>query len=652
LANSIDLKRYVQEIKICENDIEFINVNIDDLLNNSNVLKRFNTLYNNENEFSISFNYKTIIKSFDNKYFIFNTRYTGLKNFTSEISSDILIRNYLRDSRIQRIETNDRLFLKIDLNINNDLLKYTGINPKFIGMYLNQNIFENQNKISQLILDPNYYQNYDLNLNNVFLKSLINIENTNSTTFTFYYLKSENDSQNSITFQIEDNSRIYNVQIDESYTITNINPAYDQKLIISRSQTMHDENFSNLNVNISLRIRDWKNINSNLSDLINLGYENYINGTIDNIKFDNRIFLIVQKKFNNQGPSNIQKSGIKYFIFDQDDLNLSVNISDFSLNLNFTDNFNLNSLFLKSNQISDHLNLDTDIEYIFESKLLIIPRNFFTTSGLSTTIYTAEQIQAARDFKEKEEIYNILLQNTKTMHPQIKIDTIHKILSNINQNNFSMLNQLSLKILYDNYALLNTAANSSIILPRLSIEENENITTSILSFYKEDSHISFISKSNVKQMNITLCFVIDSQTGDTADFINSLTIPVVNNILAQAKILNNVQITKNSNFNSTFSQNRNINFDLVSEFVNKFNQNLSVPVINISDNILTLSINSTISSFSYELTELLRNLSSLSIQNVDLSFEISNYRSQKYEVKIKNPDECRLTVNVNDLLIL
>ncbi len=654
LARSLDLKQYIQEISICENDIEFINVNLDDLLNNPSVLQSFNTLYSSESEFSVTFNYKTIIKSFDNKYFIFNTQYNGLKNYIRTFANDILIRNFLQDSIVRRVEENGKLFLKIDLKISNDLLNYNELNPKFIGMFLNENLLQNQNKISQLLLSPNYYQSYNLNLNNVFLKNLINNEEgEEATTFSFYYLKSEHDGLNSVTFQIEDNNRTYNVILNESYTTTLSNPEYDQKIEIKNSQD-HDENFSNLNVDISLKIKDWKNVNSNLKNIITLGYENYINGTITNIDFDNRIFVIVQKRFINMGQVNNQKSGIKYFIFDEDDLNINVDVSTFLLNLNFVDNFDINTMFLKSNQISDHLNLDTNIEYTFESKLLIIPRNFFTTSTLSTNTYTEQQIKTAQEFKEKEEIYNILLQNTQMMHPQAKIDTIHKILSNINQNNFSLLNQLSLKILYENYAIKNTSANQSIILPKLT-ENSNQIEKTALSFSKENSEIKFLKLNSLNEetINIKLGFIIDSQSANIKNLVNSLIIPIVNNITAQNKILGNIQISDYLTFNnSEFKQNLIIDTKILSDFVSKFNQYMSRPIVDIVNNILFITTKIPVLSLNYELNELVRNLNTLSVPNVDFIFEISSYRSLQHEVIIRNSDECILKVSVNDIIAL
>lgn len=476
------------------------------------------------------------------------------------------------------------------------------------------------------------------------LRSLATNDNNDSTIFTFYFLKTtyNENEKNSVTIRLEDKNSPYNIKIDETFLTSSIDFAYDQSLLISNLDQQNDD-FSNLKIDISLKLKEWRNANANLRNIINLGYESYISGNIDssNISFDNRIFIMVQKRFNNMGRNIAQKRGTKYFIFDEDSLDFNINISDFSINLSFIDNFEINSKFLKGDQVSDHINLDSDVEYTFEAKLLIIPRNFFTISTLPASEYQQSSIIYGQKFKEKEEIYNILLQNTNSMQTQTKIDLIHKILSQINQNNISSLNQLSLNILYD-YCLKATASNNSIVIKKRELSQ-VNRFVKLISVPGELP--VYLNKNNQKKL---ISFDIYLKINEiSSDFKNDILIAFL--LRSVRRILKSINASKNNIYKNSLTENLSLDNQIVTTFIANCNRNITNLSATISEQIVKLSVNIELNSFMHSAVDFSKHLINLKIQNVDLTLNIENFFNSNHSMQVTFLQDSYIKLNTQKL---
>ncbi len=412
-----------------------------------------------------------------------------------------VLNTYLSQTKITYL-TNYNV-IKIDLSLLKEAFSDENFNPYLSNIFVNNSNDKDfcGECFSKLPISNNLN---DLSLVGVKLKDIvITAKNQNENTLTFY-LRNYSSNPLNINFVFEqDFERYYKTfNIETIYTQTN----YEQSLIIKNNARFNLEQYSNLDIEYSLKIKNFKNTNTNLNRFLTLNYENIFlqelqDGTSQLTEnFENNIFVIVKKSIFQEGDHVKDK----YYIFNRDifqNINLTLNV-DLNLELKFKDDLNTNTFFFKSFEY-DNVDLKKNVKYVFDARIMIIPLGFFITNT---------------EYNTKQRIKELLSINN-SMQPipsQGRVDEFYTILKNINDNKFSDLNQLLLYKLYQLYCLKDTQASNEIILTK-----KENIKNNVNELSLRQIINSFSQIGQDKKINITLTFDITTRQSNN-DMLNLL----------------------------------------------------------------------------------------------------------------------------------
>lgn len=512
----------IESITIQENDnsIETDNTNIlinnifpVDQTNNKSIIT-FNTdLQLETRRLPYILNYKLFMKIAGRNSYI-------IKNFTNRISDNSVIFNTNLQNTLNEYLRNTRVFylsnfnvVKIDLNILNEAFKNENFNLSLSSIFINNDNSKNYATRCFSFFPESSRSQSDLNLLGNDLKqialssvnsSLINID----TKFTFYL---QNLSNNPLTLNLlfESNYEKYSINFSIERDVLDLPAEYSQFLNINQIDVTRSKNYSNLDIEYGLKIKNFKTSNSNLNRILSLNYQNIylqelqLSSNNFNENFENNIFVILKKSIYQTG-NHIKD---KYYIFNKnasDSFNNSITLNeDLDLNLNFKDEETVNNLFFSRSKY-DNVDLEKNVKYTFEARIFVIPLGF----GLSE-LYNEHQTK--RKIKEV-----LMLNNPSDPIPSDEeVTEIYVILQKINDNNLSNLTQYMLYKLYQKYSLKTTQASNEKQLNSILIESN--IENNLISFLNSNLIIDN-SRTNQKTIQITLNFNIQNMLSDNTNF--------------------------------------------------------------------------------------------------------------------------------------
>jgi len=452
------------------------------------------------------------------------------------------LNRFIGNTKIKYLSNSNTI--KIDLKMLNSAFENENFNPVLSGIYINNEL---QNNFVDRCFNaiPRFNDLENLNLNGTNLKTLFNNSNDNESSFIFY-LRGYAPRFNILTLEFTQDFITYvlNFPIEYVYELV----SYDQSLTIQNNLNFNTRDFSNLDITYKLLIKNFKNSNTNLNRFLSLNYENIFLQELQESKtqldanFENNIFVIVKKSIY-QDNEFIKD---KFYIFNKDIFqNIQTSFqTDLSLELKFNDNLLVNSFFFKSFSY-DNLNLNKDVKYKFEAKVMIIPLGFFITTS---------------EWSTRERIKELLSLNKplNSLPSAGIIDSFYGMLKNINDNKFSDLNQLILYKLYSDFCLNNTVATNEIFI---KTRNNSQVLNNIFSY----RNIGYTLNKGRNQSKI-LKFVINFDIIDTVSNSNillSLMNDLQNNIFKDVYFRDNNQYTNSAVIIPQFT-----NIELENEFKN------------------------------------------------------------------------------------
>ncbi len=441
----------------------------------------------------VDINYKIFMKIAGRNSYIIKNYINTITNPDAISGRNIqsILNTYLSQTKVYYL--NNYNVIKIDLSLLKTALNDDNFDPYFTSIFINDQT--DNDFISQCFSTIPVSNNLnDLSLIGTKLKNItITSKNANENNLIFYL---RNYSANPLTIKLvfeQDFETYYKTfNIETIYAQTN----YEQNLSIQNNTRFNLSNYSNLDIEYSLKIKNFKNTNTNLNRFLTLNYENIFlqelqDGTSQLTEnFENNIFVIVKKSIY-QEDEHVKD---KYYIFNRDifqNISLSLNV-DLNLNLKFKDDVNINSFFFKSFEY-DNVDLRKNVKYTFEARIMIIPLGFFITNT---------------EYNTKQRIKELLsINNSQQPIPsQGRIDEFYIILKSINDNKFSDLNQILLYKLYQLYCLKDTQASNEIVL-----NKKENIKNNVNELSLRQIVNNFSKIGQDKKINIILTFDIISR---------------------------------------------------------------------------------------------------------------------------------------------
>ncbi len=442
----------------------------------------------------VDITYKFFMKIAGRNNYIIKTYSNTITNpdAISGVSIQDVLNTYLAQTKIYYLNNSNSI--KIDLSLLKSAFSNENFNPYLTSIFINNN--NDKDFISRCFSKLPISNNLnDLNLTGIKLKDIVTISKNQNENNLIFYLRNESINPITINFVFEQDFEKYykSFDIETIYSQTN----YEQTLTIQNNTNFNTSQFSNLDISYNLKIKNFKNTNTNLNRFLTLNYENIFlqelqdgtNQLTDN--FENNIFVIVKKSIYQEG-FHVKD---KYYIFNRDifqNINLSLNV-DLNLDLKFRDDISINSFFFKSFQY-DNVDLNKNVKYTFDARIMIIPLGFFITNS---------------EYITKKRIKELLsINNSQLPIPsQGQVDMFYAILKNINDNKFSDLNQILLYKLYNLYSLKDTQASNEIVLTT-NESRNENLNELLL---KKITNIYAVEK---QAFIFTLTFDINFKQSD------------------------------------------------------------------------------------------------------------------------------------------
>ena len=436
-------------------------------------------------------NYKVFIKvKGTNSYIIKN--YSNSINKPFIISQQNNILNFLGNTKAYFLSNYN--LIKVELVLKKDAFDNQNFDPIITDLNVNNS---NNNLISKCFtyIPKNNTSTPNLDLINNKIKEIAaNSNNENEYIFTFYILNEELKPEKiKFIFQQNFEEYILNKDIEVIYE----NTEYNVVLNLNANE-FNNKEYSNLDVNYKINIKNFKNSNTNLDRFLLLNYENiFLQQLKDQIitnansdeNFQSNIFIFI-KRTTSQGS----KQNSSYFMFNQSINNIVSVESDFQidlmLNLNFKDNESLNEFFDMSPNIV--VDLNEAIKYKFEAMLMTIPLDFFTTTS---------------DFDIVTRIKNLYMINNEGFIPSDdRIQKIFTIIKKINQNNFSNLTQFDLELIFDYYCIKQTYASNELNIPKTM---NNNTIRNRFKFMNS----SYVFNNNIAKPGIEykLTFLVNDK---------------------------------------------------------------------------------------------------------------------------------------------
>ena len=489
----------INKIKVFEilnnKNIDLIEINIDNqILERGNALIKFEKYINLNMQSFLT--YKINIETDDN-----NIHY-----IEKNISTHDLFEINVIDTKIKNLETNRKKFLnniikntfadydeekkyiKIEIELYN-FIKEKNFNPIFNSIkianneliyncYLDDNkktklnlysnsaydIFQKNKKITififnnEIVIEKNIFQKKELEIifKDTFSNKIINIKKN---IFIKYIQSNSND----------------NINADLIYQ--NINPNIDLKSQYSNSNLRYSLNLLKNDNNQNL----FKKINENIENYISKNYSQLLSDTkkeeFENSFEDLNNFYLILKK--NLTINNLTEC---YYYIEKFENNSFIK--------EISDNGNISSF-------KETLYMNYEVFYkevFFESKLLLIPTNFFANL---TKYQTQQKIRL---------ILNSNVSNFQYIsNIEENIELIYNILKKIN-NNLNDLTQFEINLLYDYYCLTITYARSNKLKKEkqnneIVYQKNISINNKLIPVEVINKNFKFDLKFNIEELN-------------------------------------------------------------------------------------------------------------------------------------------------------
>ena len=489
----------INKIKVFEilnnKNIDLIEINIDNqILERGNALIKFEKYINLNMQSFLT--YKINIETDDN-----NIHY-----IEKNISTHDLFEINVIDTKIKNLETNRKKFLnniikntfadydeekkyiKIEIELYN-FIKEKNFNPIFNSIkianneliyncYLDDNkktklnlysnsaydIFQKNKKITififnnEIVIEKNIFQKKELEIifKDTFSNKIINIKKN---IFIKYIQSNSND----------------NINADLIYQ--NINPNIDLKSQYSNSNLRYSLNLLKNDNNQNL----FKKINENIENYISKNYSQLLSDTkkeeFENSFEDLNNFYLILKK--NLTINNLTEC---YYYIEKFENNSFIK--------EISDNGNISSF-------KETLYMNYEVFYkevFFESKLLLIPTNFFANL---TKYQTQQKIRL---------ILNSNVSNFQYISDiEENIELIYNILKKIN-NNLNDLTQFEINLLYDYYCLTITYARSNKLKKEkqnneIVYQKNISINNKLIPVEVINKNFKFDLKFNIEELN-------------------------------------------------------------------------------------------------------------------------------------------------------
>lgn len=458
----------------------------------------------------IVLNYKLFMKIAGRNSYVIKTFTNTItdRSAIDTISQKQNLMLFLANTKITYFTGNNSI--KVELSLLKSAFNDNNFNPSLSSIFINDNSSIDYAPQAFTFI-PRSESIEDLNLTGAALKSIVQNSKNQTENNSIFYLRNYSNNPLTLKFVFEQDFEIYEISfpIEVIYELTD----YQQSLNITNNNLNLFKDFSNLNVEYSIKIKNFKNSNTNLNRFISLNYENIFlqeiqQGTSQLTEnFENNIFVIIKKSIYQE---DIRVKD-KYYIFNKDinfgNLQLQTE-NDLNLILNFNDNLALNQFFFTNLQL-DNVDITKNVKYTFDARIMIIPLGFFITSN---------------NFETQKRIKEILcLNNAQSSIPsQSKINEIFQILKGINEDKFNNLNQVFLYKLYNDFCLKNTQASNELVL---STQRDTTINLNRLGF--KDIQYNLINLSNqTKKLNFTINFDIILKTSNNTNLtlnLNNLT---------------------------------------------------------------------------------------------------------------------------------
>ncbi len=420
-------------------------------------------------------NYKVFIKISGTNSYIIKNYTNSINTFITSQQNNIL--SFLGNTKVYFLSNYN--VIKIELNLKKTAFNDQNFDPVITGININNNNINLISKCFTYIPKNGDIPNLDFTSNKI---KEISASSTNEIEYiyTFYILNLEL-KPNTIKFIFQQNFEEY--ILNKDIEVLHENTTYNVVLNLNENE-FNDKEYSNLDVNYKINIKNFKNSNENLDRFLLLNYENiFLQQLTDQIpansdeNFQSNIFIIVKRTILQESKQNSS-----YFIFNQSINNIASVESNFQidlmLNLNFKDNKKLNEYYFIPPNLID---IKEDIKYKFEAMLMAIPLDFFTTTS---------------DFDIITRIKNLYMINNSGFIPSdSRIKKIFETIKKINNSNFSSITQFDLELMFDYYCIKQTYAFDERNIPKVI---NNNTITNRFKFTSN----SYSFKNNIAKPGI------------------------------------------------------------------------------------------------------------------------------------------------------
>ena len=488
----------------------------------------------------VTINYKLFMKIAGRNSYVIKT----FQNTITDPSALTLVSqqqkfvNLLGHTTVQYLTNVDQLrsTIKVNLLLQRAAYEDQNFNPRISSIFINN---DSKDYASQAFTFAPAHDSFpNLNLQGNLLKDIVTNSEYIGVNSLIFYLRNTELNPLNLKIVFEQNFERYEmiVPIETVYETSD----YEQRLTITDNNAV-TKDFSNLNIEYLIKIKNFKNSSNNLNRFLTLNYENIFLQELQQGKeqlsqdFENNIFVIVKKSIY-QESIHVKD---KYYIFNKDIRNFNMELqlnteNDLNLKLKFIDDFQTNNFFFTNIKNYDNLDLTKNVQYKFEARIMIIPIGFFIVNSDYITKQRIKELLSLNNFK-------------KPLASSNKVEEIFQILKKINDNSFADLNQLYLHKLYQEFCLKDTQANNEISIAATTLNLLENSNLNKLSF-NSISYSLIPAIERQKKLRLSLNFEFLLKNSDNTKIVTIL------NKLQSISILNSFFFKHNNSYINISSQ--------------------------------------------------------------------------------------------------
>lgn len=508
----------IETISIQENsnpiEIQLDKINVSNVFINSDKIELNCNTDLTLSDVPINIEYKLFMKIIGSNSYVIKT----FRNTITDSSALNLMTqrqkfpDLLNHTHIQYLTNVDqsRSIIKVNLSLLKTAFNDPNFNPTISSIFINDDVIKDYS-IEIFTFIPSYDSFPNLNLQGNLLKEVVTTSTNATENILTFYFRNKTSNPLTLTFVFEQDFERYEISfpVETIYETSD----YEQNLTITNNNLIN-RNFSNLNIEYLIKIKNFKNSSINLNRFLTLNYESVFLAELQEGKnkltqdFENNIFVLIKKSIY-QESIHVKD---KYYIFNKDIRNSNIitlelqTENDLNLKLDFIDSNQINNFFFKENKYYDNVDITKNIKYKFEARIMIIPLGFFILNS---------------DYITKQRIKELLCLNNfqKALPSDNKIEEIFQILKKINENTFNDLNQLYLHKLYNDFCLKDTQASNEIVITATNL--NSAPSNNILSF-NNISYQLMLETNRQKTLNFSLKFDILSKNVDNTTLISIL----------------------------------------------------------------------------------------------------------------------------------